>query len=125
MPVSRRRQPSREAESLRSRPSDSVSSGGAWGWGPTRSKLKSACGHASRGHENPRRGISVSSRRVGPRRRVINVSKEKITTAGADVHSKAEWKARVLAPHQEAEKPRKPEFATSSGLPLEPVYTPE
>ena len=53
------------------------------------------------------------------------MSKEKTTTADTDVHSKAEWKAKILAPHQEAETARKTDFATSSGLPLEPVYTQE
>ncbi len=42
-----------------------------------------------------------------------------------NVSTKSEWKSQILAPSQETDKPRKPEFTTSSGLPLEPVYTPE
>ena len=42
-----------------------------------------------------------------------------------DPGSKAEWIERILNPHLEAEAERRAAFATSSGLPLERVYTSE
>ena len=53
------------------------------------------------------------------------MSKEKITTTGADVSTKAEWKAKVLDPHLETETARRAGFITSSGLPLDCLYTHE
>jgi methylmalonyl-CoA mutase N-terminal domain/subunit len=41
------------------------------------------------------------------------------------VGNKAAWKERILDPHLEKEKERRADFATSSGLPLERLYTQE
>lgn len=43
----------------------------------------------------------------------------------ADVTSKAEWSAKILSPHLETEQERRADFTTSSGVPLERVYTHE
>jgi methylmalonyl-CoA mutase N-terminal domain/subunit len=53
------------------------------------------------------------------------VSKRNTTEADEEVGTKAEWSAKILAPHLEVEKERRAAFATSSGLPLEPVYSHE
>ena len=42
-----------------------------------------------------------------------------------DSTSKAEWAAKILNPHRQAEPERRASFATISGLPLEPLYTAE
>ncbi len=55
----------------------------------------------------------------------MTVSKEKITEASADVSNKAEWEAKILGPQLEVDKERRANFTTSSGLPLERVYTQE
>lgn len=53
------------------------------------------------------------------------MNKEKTTVSDADVTNKTEWAAKILAPHLESEAERRAGFATSSGMPLERVYTPE
>ena len=53
------------------------------------------------------------------------MSKEHIASRPADIASKADWNDRIVQPHLEAEKERRPDFTTSSGLPLERVYTDE
>ncbi|MBI4264606.1 MAG: methylmalonyl-CoA mutase [Acidobacteria bacterium] len=53
------------------------------------------------------------------------MSKDKATEADVDVSTKAEWHARIAAPSLEIDKERRTEFTTSSGLPLERVYTHE
>lgn len=52
------------------------------------------------------------------------VSKDK-TTAPGDISSKPEWTDKVVTPHLEHENERRPDLTTSSGLPLERVYTHE
>ena len=42
-----------------------------------------------------------------------------------NVRNKAEWQARVVDPHLEAEPERRDEFTTISGKPLERTYTRE
>jgi methylmalonyl-CoA mutase N-terminal domain/subunit len=42
-----------------------------------------------------------------------------------DIATKADWDARIAGPYLEKEKERKAEFTTSSGLPLQRVYTGE
>src|SRR5438093_4404229 len=51
------------------------------------------------------------------------MSKEKTTLSETDVRNKAEWTEKILTPHLESEKERRPAFTTGSGLPLERVYT--
>ena len=51
---------------------------------------------------------------------MLHMSKEKTST---DVSTKAEWTEKVLTPHLKTEKERRSSFTTSSGLPLERVYT--
>jgi methylmalonyl-CoA mutase, N-terminal domain len=53
------------------------------------------------------------------------VSKENTIIPATDVANKLEWEERVLAPHLEKEKERRAEFTTSSGIPLDRVYTSE
>ena len=53
------------------------------------------------------------------------MANDKTTEAAADAASKGEWTAKIVAPHLEAEKERRAEFTTSSGLPLERAYTQE
>ncbi len=53
------------------------------------------------------------------------MSKEKTTVSDADVTNKTEWAAKILDPHLQSEAERRAGFATSSGLPLERVYTAE
>lgn len=51
------------------------------------------------------------------------MSNENTITADIDVSNKAEWEAKILAPHLETEAERRAVFTTSSGLALERVYT--
>ena len=53
------------------------------------------------------------------------MSKEKTTLSDPDAGDKADWKEKVLAPYLEGEKERRGAFTTSSGVPLERVYTAE
>ena len=53
------------------------------------------------------------------------MSVKKTTEPSVDIPSKAEWNAKVLTPHLQIEKERRADFTTSSGLPLERVYTQE
>src|SRR5436309_861338 len=53
------------------------------------------------------------------------MSKEKTTLSDIDVRNKLEWTQKILTPHLETEPERRPAFTTSSGLPLERVYTSE
>ena len=51
------------------------------------------------------------------------MSKEKTTLSDADVRNKEDWTEKILTPHLNKEKERRSSFTTSSGLPLERVYT--
>lgn len=51
------------------------------------------------------------------------MSNEKVTVSDADLTSKSDWEAKILAPHSETEAERRASFTTSSGVPLERVYT--
>ena len=51
------------------------------------------------------------------------MGKEKTTLSDTDVRNKAEWTEKILTPHLETETERRTAFTTSSGLPLERVYT--
>src|SRR2546427_11784025 len=53
------------------------------------------------------------------------MGKEKTTLSDTTVSNKAEWTQKILTPHLETEKERHADFTTSSGLPLERVYTSE
>src|SRR5262245_26642266 len=51
------------------------------------------------------------------------MSKEKTTLPDTDVRDKAEWTEKILSPQLETQKERRTAFTTSSGIPLERVYT--
>jgi len=53
------------------------------------------------------------------------VSKDKTTDAPVDLADKAEWTVKIVAPHLAAEQERRAGFATSSGVPLERLYSHE
>lgn len=53
------------------------------------------------------------------------MTKPKALETDANVGSKADWREKILAPHLQSVPERKPSFTTSSGLPLETVYTRE
>ena len=69
------------------------------------------------------RPLGARRRRASPM--TNDVGSDKSTAPDIDVTTKAEWDAKIAAPYLETEKERKSEFATSSGVPLQRVYTHE
>ena len=53
------------------------------------------------------------------------MNKQKTVEPDAEAGSRAEWKETILASKLQAEPERQASFSTSSGLPLEPLYTHE
>ena len=53
------------------------------------------------------------------------MSKEKTTLSETEIKNKAEWTEKISGPHLETKPQRRALFTTSSGLPLEPLYTSE